>query len=250
MVTIWKTGKLIGWQTAGQGATRLWRAYDRGLKNAYPLLNALTLTGLVLFALRWWDLCSTESAGDPKNLALVGLAFSFRAIHPASGVSPIMPVLLLLLGWYLWAFFQTWRLRFSDDGRPRLPVSLAGGQSPFYVSDDCLDGRGPLHGSLYRDISCPMITRENLCRFWTSQAWRGKYAAVMIDVAVIAVFVGAVVLYSRFTPIDSVDHFLWKPGAHQSSPFEFLIAALDVPAPRTLRDGMDSSDCGLELPQE
>lgn len=45
MVTIWKTGKLIGWQTAGQGATRLWRAYDRGLKNAYPLLNALTLTG-------------------------------------------------------------------------------------------------------------------------------------------------------------------------------------------------------------
>jgi hypothetical protein len=35
-----------------------------------------------------------------------------------SGVSPVVPVLLLLFSWYLWAFFQTWRLRFSDDATP------------------------------------------------------------------------------------------------------------------------------------
>jgi hypothetical protein len=229
IVTIWKTWRFIGWKTAGQGATRLVRAYDRGLKNAYPFLNALTWIGLILLTLRWWDLCATESAGDSKNLALVGLSFSFRSVHPASGVSPVVPVMLLLLGWYLWAFFQTWRLRFSDDGRPSLPVNLADGHSPFFVSEDSLDGRGSLHGWLYRNITCPMITREKLCRFWKSRAWGGPYATIAIDVIVIVVFAGAVVLYSRFTPIDSVDHFLWKTGTHQSSPFEFLIAFLAFP---------------------
>ncbi len=40
---------------------------------------------------------------------MLGFFFAYRTVHPASGVSPGLPVLLLIAIWFLWGFFQLWR---------------------------------------------------------------------------------------------------------------------------------------------
>jgi len=49
-----------------------------------------------------------------------GFFFSYRSVNLATGVSPLTPILLLLIAVYLWGFFEIWRLRFDDRVRPRL----------------------------------------------------------------------------------------------------------------------------------
>jgi hypothetical protein len=176
------------------------------------------------------------------------LSFSYRCIHPASGVSPLVPVLLLLLSWYLWAVVQTWRLRFSDSGRPRLPGKVEDKlDGILFVSDDQLDSCLSARDScLYRTITCLLITRQVLCRFWkprqagtadhggtrtdTSSSGRdvggGDY--MTLDIVLIVVYAGLLVGLSLFAPVRSLDHFLWA-GTYLSSPYEFLVGVLFLP---------------------
>jgi hypothetical protein len=130
----------------------------------------LTWTAAIILLSTWAYLCLTDGTDAPAGggVNLVGLSFSYRCINPGSGVSPVVPVLLLLASWYLWALLQTWRLRFSDTARPWLPERV----------DDVLDGRmfvsdedlravgGPRDCGLYKNLTCLLITRQMLCRFW------------------------------------------------------------------------------------
>jgi hypothetical protein len=52
--------------------------------------------------------------------SLYGFFFAYRTIHLSTGVSPVVPMLLMLAGIYLWSIFSVWRLRFNDSVRPRL----------------------------------------------------------------------------------------------------------------------------------
>ena len=84
----------------------------------------------------------------------VGLFFCYRCLHPVSGVSPLVPVLLLLFAWYLWALFQTARLRFSAMNRPRLPGPVISASSyPLFVTEQSLGVcNPPLSCCLFENI--------------------------------------------------------------------------------------------------
>jgi hypothetical protein len=238
-VSVWmtfrRTWAYIGWKKPSgadsKNSAGFRQLYNRAVENVYVLLNLFPWAALVGLPVLWSYLCLTESASD-KGLSLVGLSFSYRSINPGSGVSPVVPILLLLLSWYLWAFFQTWRLRFSENGRPWLPGKLGGVaiEVPLFVSDNDLEsGRRPRDTPLYRKITCPMITREMLYQLLRFVRQPEQVDWLTIDMVAVAVYVLALALFSQFTPIDSPDHFLWKTGNYRSSPYEMLVALLSFP---------------------
>ena len=94
----------------------------------YPFFNRW-LSFRHLPPLTWAWICLRDDRSGFDSCA--GLFFSYRSLHPGSGVSPAVPVLLLLSGWYLWAIFQTARLRFSTMSRPRLQEAGLRMQFPF-----------------------------------------------------------------------------------------------------------------------
>lgn len=47
--------------------------------------------------------------------------FAYRALHPESGVSPILPPLILAVGYFYWAWIQLRRLRWAGERRPWTP---------------------------------------------------------------------------------------------------------------------------------
>jgi len=61
----------------------------------------------------WHGLCA-----DPNGN--YGLFFAYRAVHLATLVCPLAPMLPLLAAIYLWALGSIWRLRFNERVRPRL----------------------------------------------------------------------------------------------------------------------------------
>jgi hypothetical protein len=69
--------------------------------------------GAAWFAYVWWTLLS-DTVGH------YGAFFSFRAVHLASIVSPLTPMLPLLASVYIGAIFYVWHLLFNDKIRPRL----------------------------------------------------------------------------------------------------------------------------------
>src|SRR5262249_17459658 len=68
----------------------------------------------------WYGLC-IDNGGD------YGLFFAYRAVHLATLVSPLAPMLPLLAAIYLWAIGSIWRLRFNKEARPRLDPKLDDG---------------------------------------------------------------------------------------------------------------------------
>jgi hypothetical protein len=66
----------------------------------------------------WWKL-HTDDASH------YGFFFAYRSVHLATGVSPFTPMIPLLAGFYCWALFESWRLKFHDEVRPRLRPSNA-----------------------------------------------------------------------------------------------------------------------------
>jgi hypothetical protein len=254
VVTFWKTRGFI-WVTPQLGrppqrGTGLRRGYDRVHENIYLLLNLLVWAMLLALTVLWGYLCVTNSGGcRTDGLNLVGLSFSYRSVNPGSGVSPVVPVLLLLSGWYLWAFCQTWRLRFSDNGRPWLPAKVGDGMDSvvLFVSDDSLSScDSPKDCCLYNNITSLLITREILCRFWR---FRGNPVeapgagqtppakpvecdrddCMKVDIFLIAVYSGLLFSFSLFSPIRGLDHFLWRTGRYFSSPYEILVGVLFFP---------------------
>ncbi len=168
----------------------------------------------------WWCLCRQER-GD------AGVFFCYRSINPGSGVSPLVPVLLLLLGWYVWAFFQTRRMRFSEFERPRLPLaSEASTDNRFFVSDeDLCSSDGHVRNGLMRYASCLFITRESLSRALSDTSKRSKYA---LDFSLLLLYLAGLIYFSAFDPIRSLNHLFWA-HQHISDPFEILMGLLFFP---------------------
>ena len=83
-------------------------------------LLGLDPASLVLAAM-WVRLC-TRSLGPERQL---GTFFSYRCLHPTSGVSPLAPALLVLWGWFFWGLMHARRLRLTMDSRPLMPDAAA-----------------------------------------------------------------------------------------------------------------------------
>jgi hypothetical protein len=58
---------------------------------------------------------------------------------------------------------------------------------------------------------------------------RDQGNCVAIDITLVVVYAALLVWFSFFTPIRSLDHFLWNTGAYRSSPYEFLVGVLFFP---------------------
>jgi hypothetical protein len=256
ITALWKTRGHRGWiwpeTRASQRPARFLYAYRFAGANSYQCFNLVAWTTMIAFPLLWGYLClakSTVGAHSGSGLYLVGLSFSYRCINPGSGVSPVVPVLLLPFTWYLWGFFQTWRLRFSENGRPWLPEKIqdeCGGR--LFVSDNELRNcQGRRDCCLYRNITCLLITRELLCRFWRFRGRGQKDTAkrqgvhadigvgagfddcVAVDIALVVAYGCALVWFSLFTRLRGMDHFLWNSGQYLSSPYELLVSVLFFP---------------------
>ena len=247
VITFWKTRLYIGWKTITEGKPpgKILRVHHSFQHNAYFSLNMIAWITLLAVPVLWTYLCCTDQGIllSPKT-SFVGLFFSFRCVHPGSGVSPIVPVLLLLFSWYLWAVFQTLRLRFSECSRPVLPSTLElGTPYPFYVSDDVLsESEGTRNPCRYRNITCLLITREVWRRFISdvlkkrSSGLSGpkerdrfeaqSYAA--LDGGLVAVYFIGFVLFAIFVPVRSLDVFFWNLKGFPT-PYEFLVTALFFP---------------------
>lgn len=83
-----------------------------GMQALYTGIWVFALVG----ALIWWALLGSDRGH-------YGLFFSYRAIHLATGVSPLTPMLPLWACMYAWSIFEIVRLRFNNSARPRLNVA-------------------------------------------------------------------------------------------------------------------------------
>ncbi len=192
--------------------------YPTGL---YFYFNLAALATLFAVPAIWIWICTGDKVSGVASY--VGLFFSYRSLHPGSGVSPSIPILLVLFGWYLWAVFQTARLRFSTMNRPRLPDRvLCESTYPFFVSDGQLSAcRGPINACLFENISCLLITREILRRFtrWSHRKLNAIFFLIYFCLFAVCIFAGH---------IQSLERFLLNPG-HRPTAYEFLITGLFFP---------------------
>jgi hypothetical protein len=242
-VTLWKTWGYCGLGVRpGKNApvSLVQAAYDLFYANRYLLVNLLAWTAFATVIFVWRHLCVTYSPAG-SHAYLVGASFAYRCLNPSSGVSPLVPIALLLFCWYLWAFYRTRRLRFSEAGRPWLPSQLKGEGDRFFVSDEELRrGDGPRDCCLYDKITSLLITRHVLSRFRTIHQRRnidaqattrqnGNQGKVAIDIIVVFAFGVLLVCSSFLMPVRSLDHFLWNSGRYWSDPYEFLVGVLSLP---------------------
>lgn len=267
---------------------RFFHLADPGYVLAWMMIGAACLTGVFTFAKTWryccppqchqytffnvmaavalgttivfWTLICSSGNGD-SNPTYAGLYFSYRCLRPLSGVCPLLPILLLLLAWYLWSIYQTARLRFSEIHRPRLarlfneqecklssqvscppPVAYLPCHTPYslFVPDDALDScSGVTDNCLYKNITCLLITREVLYRFCTrlkdnSRGITAKFAGLVqthIDAFLLCIYLFLFGLCLFAIRIHSIERFLFAPFlvAGGPTPYEFLIMALFFP---------------------
>jgi hypothetical protein len=190
-------------------------------ENSIFLVNIIATVSLVAVPLLWVRICNTERVD--KRYSYVGMFFSYRCLHPGSGVSPLVPVLLILFGWYLWSVFQTLRLRFSEKNRPRLPESVPG-KSPWqlFVSDaDISRSGGALDSCLTSNISCLLLSREVLRRSFPGRKWWPTLAPLVVYLVPLISLVFGVKL-------ESLDRILWQPK-NGFTMYELLLDVLALP---------------------
>jgi hypothetical protein len=190
-------------------------------KSYYALLHVIACLTLLAVPTLWIIICETDNTIGTNTFA--GLFFSYRCLHPETGVSPLVPIVLLLFGWYLWGLCQTLRLRFSVNGRPQLPCRVnASTPYPLYVAEEelsrCETSQSPC---LYRNITCLLITREILRRFFLS-------AGLGLDAVLVIGYTALFLIAAILTHVQSLDHFLWNVGFWPTF-YEFLIRALFFP---------------------
>jgi len=199
-------------------------------KNVIFAVAFVVCTAQLLFMLIWTYLCTTGQSGAQRSFA--GAFFSFRCLYPGSGVSPLVPVLLTLLGWYLWAVCQALRLRFSDKSRPRLPEATSNGSgSQFYVSDSEISRcETETDTCLVSNITCLLITRRILKKAFPNAEWWPMFA-------VAGAYLGLLVLLTTSLKIIGIDHFLFplpwishtKLAAYLPATYELLMCGLVLP---------------------
>jgi hypothetical protein len=150
------------------------RKFPRRPTDGYLLVHAIAFAAMVAIPFLWVRTCENSENH-------VGLFFSYRCLNPLSGVSPLLPVLLLLFGWYLWSIIQTRRLRFSEETRPRIPGSIEPGGGNFYVSDENLrTGMAGTDLPLYENLTCLFITPHLLRRLSKLKEWQIWIVLVLI----------------------------------------------------------------------
>ena len=228
VATISRIGKYVGWTSISRQPGMSGLLHQQHL---YFFFNVIAWGTMLSVPLFWSYLCFND--GSPiliPGVFNVGLFFSFRCVHAWSDVSPLMPVLLLLFSWYLWAFFSTWRLRFSDNSRPMLPRRLNLGTTyPLFIADDdlcsCADARD---SCLYKNITCLLITREVLGRFIKPLRRFGPQGEKLFDGAIILGYLAVFAMFVFFIPVRSLDTFFWATKG-LPTPYEFLVTALFFP---------------------
>lgn len=223
IVTGSKTFSGLRWK--GRNGLSTYSAVHQNL--SYVMLR-LAWLATVLLAAAWWFMCFDDKA----TLAVFaeGVSFSYRCLYPLSGVSPVLPVIILLVGWYIWAFLQTWRMRFSHFGRPHLSKRLdIDGDNRFFVSDEDV--------YVVRNQKEPMLRNSKLCNKIES----GMFTLTMVRGAfqndgpiAESLWAGLCILIFvclfLFHPFTSFDHFLWRFPSHSlSSPFEIIVGLLLFP---------------------
>ena len=190
-------------------------------ENSIFLVNIIVTFSLAAVPFLWVRICNTERVD--KRYSYVGMFFSYRCLHPGSGVSPLVPVLLILFGWYLWSVFQTLRLRFSEKNRPRLPEFVPG-KSPWqlFVSDaDISRSGGAPDSCLTSNISCLLLSREVLRRSFPGRKWWPTLAPIVVYlVPLISLVFGL--------KLESLDRILWQPK-NGFTTYELLLDVLAVP---------------------
>lgn len=129
-------------------------------RTLYTVLNIIAALTTLTVPLLWILIC-TENRVEGQ-LRYVGLFFSYRCLHPESGVSPLVPVLMLLIGWSAWAALQLLRLRFSWNIRPILPNRFTSAVTPYplYVYDEALSMDPAKTSCLEERVTCLLITRH------------------------------------------------------------------------------------------
>ena len=173
LITAWKTRGNLNWKTRKSRNESSRASEARRKNNLCFLVSLLALVALLGFPISWACLCLRGQPWGGEQPTYAGLLFAYRCIHPESGISPVVPVSLLLLGWYLWAFCQTARLRFSMESRPVMPAKVSP-PSGFFVADEDLalcrsekaDCGNPRSSCLYSNLTCILITRQIVRRFW------------------------------------------------------------------------------------
>ena len=214
-ITCWVTlSKTAGYHSPPKGV----HAGDQTL--LYPWFNrmAVAIVIIVFISMLWICLHNQVWWGT----SYVGLFFCYRCLHPVSGVSPLVPVLILLFAWYLWALFQTARLRFSAMNRPRLPGPVTSSSPyPLFVTDQSLGVcNPPLSCCLFENIDCLLITRE-LTRRLTGWSYP------TLNWALVRLYLVAFSLCAFGLHIQSMDRFL-HPGPLPTA-YEWLIAIFFYP---------------------
>jgi hypothetical protein len=236
------TRKQIGWtRDKGSVTWKNWRspkyAFTRLKTNVYFFLNLLSLMAAIGIPLWWLYICMNNqhnvpiSATNPSGQSIaiydmVGLAFAFRCVYPESGVSPVVPVLLLLLGWYFWGVLQTWRMRFPRELGPWLPGESqnAADNALFVAENDLVGSEKPMPGeaALYQNITCLFLIRRLVHKIL-----RSRSAAV--DIALAVLYAGVFSLFLLHNFFRSVDHLFWRVPYPLSSPYEAIVSALIFP---------------------
>jgi hypothetical protein len=178
------------------------------------LINCVAWASCLVFPGFWLEMCRV---GGPPTSTYTGLFFCYRCINPGSGISPLVPILLLMLGWYVWAFFQARRLPLASNEE---------NDHRFYISDEELCGvEAPRRYALVGNITCLFITRESL-RFAIKSPHR--LARIGLDVALLVVYLGGLTYFSVFDPIRSLNHVFWT-HRQIADPYEFLMGLLFFP---------------------
>jgi len=238
-ITFYKTWGRLKWRQAIIPVKSVEEAESRWRNNLCYTVSLLAFVALMGIPASWIYLCLRWKPAGPNGPTYAGVMFAYRCLHPESGVSPVVPVLLLLFGWYLWAVCQTWRLRFSMQSRPILPGEFSPPKR-FYVSDeelkrcciettDCSETESPgnranaRNSCLYSNITCILITRQILRRFW-------RTSRKTPDLTLVSIYICILILFLIFPPMYSLEglvRFTHFPGLSET--FDGLVVLLFFP---------------------
>ena len=83
----------------------------------YRIVTACMFAGIVLLGGVGWLILGFDETGS------IGLLTAYRSVHMASGVSPLIPLMALLMGFYWWFWHSLSGLALLGPGRPVLPRS-------------------------------------------------------------------------------------------------------------------------------
>jgi hypothetical protein len=252
IATIRKTGsitwKLLWYKKNAKKANHLSKKAPPTDKYFYRLFHWMVVCACVFIPGAWFVCCFNLT--QENQLAAVGSCFAFRCLYPQSGVSPLLPTIIVLGTWHLWAVIHTLRHRFSLTSRPLMPLPQRRDavylSYPLYVADSDLIRNDPLASLLVSNSTSLLITRELFMRFATNcrdaechnvvkNRWHRVLVAAYLFAFVLALFLPIIhTLDSMLWTIGGIRPDIWASGWHESwrfklTPFELLNRALFFP---------------------